>query len=113
MKESRKEGKLSLRDLFEPCILLLLHTEPTYGYELLNKIRKLGISAEDITLLYRKLHRLERTELVVSYWETEENERPRKIYQLTEKGERYLKDSISEMESLLKNIEKLLNEFLK
>ena len=57
---------------------------PQYGYSLVQSLEDSGIPIEQSTL-YPLLRRLEKQELVTSYWDTTES-RPRKYYVLSEYG---------------------------
>ena len=57
---------------------------PRYGYSLVQLLDKSGIQIEQSTL-YPLLRRLEKQELVTSFWDDSEN-RPRKYYVLSEAG---------------------------
>ncbi|MDD4763449.1 MAG: helix-turn-helix transcriptional regulator, partial [Sphaerochaetaceae bacterium] len=66
------------------CVLSQL-TTPRYGYSLLQDLADRNISLEANTL-YPMLRRLENQGVLESSWDTTEN-RPRKFYQLSKKGE--------------------------
>ena len=57
---------------------------PQYGYLLVQSLENSGIPIEQSTL-YPLLRRLEKQELVTSYWDTKES-RPRKYYMLSDYG---------------------------
>lgn len=57
---------------------------PRYGYSLVQLLDKSGVQIEQSTL-YPLLRRLEKQELVTSFWDETEN-RPRKYYVLSESG---------------------------
>ncbi|AXN41339.1 PadR family transcriptional regulator [Peribacillus butanolivorans] len=58
--------------------------EPQYGYSLVQRLEKSGITIDQSTL-YPLLRRLEKQELVTSSWDTTES-RPRKYYILSDYG---------------------------
>ena len=58
---------------------------PQYGYSLVQLLAELGVEIEQSTL-YPLLRRLEKQELVKSYWDTS-GSRPRKYYELSQDGE--------------------------
>ena len=72
-----KRGNLVL------AVLGSLNT-PHYGYALLQTLQEKGMDIEANTL-YPLLRRLEKQELLVSYWDTTES-RPRKYYTISKKG---------------------------
>ncbi|MDM5212458.1 PadR family transcriptional regulator [Peribacillus sp. NJ4] len=57
---------------------------PQYGYSLVQRLEKSGITIDQSTL-YPLLRRLEKQELVTSSWDTSES-RPRKYYSLSDYG---------------------------
>ena len=71
-----------------PLVLSILAGGNKYGYEILKEVKHL--SDGDLQwsggMIYPLLHRLERDGLVESYWEINEEERPRKYYRLTTRG---------------------------
>ena len=79
------EGLLSelRRGIVVMAVLSQLH-EPQYGYSLVQGIKDKGLDIEQNTL-YPLLRRLEKQELLVSDWMVEGN-RPRRYYQLSDKG---------------------------
>src|SRR5690625_7166576 len=76
-----RRGNLTL------AVLSQLRT-PQYGYSLAQSLEKLGISIEQSTL-YPLLRRLEKQELLESFWDTS-GARPRKYYELSDKGKRVI-----------------------
>jgi len=74
------------KNFLRPCLLLLLREHQAHGYELLERLRALGLSAHDPGGLYRALRGLERDGLVRSGWEPSQNGPERRIYQLTRAG---------------------------
>jgi PadR family transcriptional regulator PadR len=58
---------------------------PQYGYSLVQRLEKSGITIDQSTL-YPLLRRLEKQELVTSSWDTSES-RPRKYYSLSDYGD--------------------------
>ncbi len=76
----------------EPCLLLLLFEGSAHGYELLGKLERFGFTAErlDPGLVYRTLRRLEEEGFLLSQWETGGNGPARRLYRITEDGEKLL-----------------------
>ncbi len=71
-----------------PLILAILKKQDSYGYEIIKKVKK--ASNNEIIwnegMLYPVLHRLEKNNLIESYWEKSETGRRRKYYFLKEEG---------------------------
>jgi len=68
--------------------VLLNVGKPSYGYSLIKKLQDCGINIEQNTL-YPLLRRLEKQNLLTSYWDTSES-RPRKYYEISEIGKEIL-----------------------
>lgn len=79
----RPEGFLA------PCLLLLLHEAPVHGYELMERMERLGLweGTPDPGAVYRHLRRLEEEGLVTSDWATGGPGPARRLYRLTPGGE--------------------------
>ena len=90
----RAEGACPRRiDRFlEPCLLLLLHCNEAHGYELLDGLKPFGFEQNpvDLSTVYRMLRGLEEREFVTSYWDTDSGGPARRLYRITEEGDRYL-----------------------
>jgi PadR family transcriptional regulator PadR len=71
-----------------PIVLAILAEGDSYGYAILQRVRELSQGRMEWTdgMLYPVLHRLERLGHVEARWETSENGRRRKYYQLTDGG---------------------------
>jgi PadR family transcriptional regulator PadR len=97
----------------QPCLLLMLHRGDAHGYNLLNGLDEFGLDpgAHDPSMIYRALREMEELGWVISY-EGEESLGPqRRIYQLTEEGERHLAIWIEDLRRAKREIELLINAF--
>lgn len=83
-----------------PLLLAILNKEDSYGYDIIKKVR--NSSKNEILwtegMLYPVLHRLEKNELVESYWKKSDTGRKRKYYRLLEKGRLELEKQIKQWE---------------
>ena len=73
-----------------PIILSILSENESYGYEIIQKVKAISngkIEYGDGTL-YPVLHKLEKKELIESYWKIPESGRKRKYYKISIKGKR-------------------------
>ena len=80
--------------------------QPTYGYQLVKELSESGIPLEANTV-YPLLRRLEDQGLLRSDWDTS-TDKPRKYYQITEKGLQLLARITSYWRDSVKNIEIIL-----
>ena len=81
-----------------PIILSILSKNESYGYEIIQSVKDISdgkIEYGDGTL-YPVLHKLEKKELIESYWKTGASGRKRKYYRISTKGK---KELISEKEN--------------
>lgn len=89
-----------------PLILSILQRSDSYGYAIIQQVR--ALSGEEIEwtdgMLYPILHRLEKRELIESYWGTADSGRKRKYYRIQPAGR-------DELEVLRGNWQKI-NEML-
>ena len=97
----------------QPCLLLALRLQPSYGYELLEKIIGFGFldGPADPGMVYRHLRKLAEEGFVSSTWDTSGTGPARRYYQLTTEGEELLKSWIPFMERNLKSLGKFLQIF--
>lgn len=81
-----------------PLILLILHEQDSYGYQIIQSIRAMSeqqwLWSEG--MLYPVLHRLEKRELIESYWKVAESGRKRKYYRITKRGRTELERQIQQ-----------------
>ena len=82
--------------------------KPKYGYSLLQDMEEKGIRIEANTL-YPLLRRLETQGLLESKWDTEES-RPRKYYELSDKGQTLYVQLKEEWRKMAHEMENLLKE---
>jgi PadR family transcriptional regulator PadR len=70
----------------EMAILALLHHEPQFGLQILQKLHEFDTLQITDGTLYPLLDRLKRDGLIDSYWVQDGDERPRKYYRLSKLG---------------------------
>jgi len=76
-----------------PLLLLsLLLDGPMYGYQIIETVRQKtdGTYTLKEGALYPALHKLEATEFITSYWQTQPNGRDRRYYELLPAGRAFL-----------------------
>jgi PadR family transcriptional regulator PadR len=97
------------RNFQRPCLLLLIGENPSYGYDLLERLRELGFKQADPGMLYRSLRAMEQEGLVKSDWEVSELGPPRRTYVLSDEG----KDWLHAWAGSLRETERILGRFLR
>ncbi|MEG0035025.1 MAG: PadR family transcriptional regulator [Oscillospiraceae bacterium] len=99
-----------LRGHTETIILRLLKDRDSYGYEILKTILEEGEGLLDIkdATIYTAFKRMEKEELITTYWGGEDNGARRKYYSITEKGKDYYYTKAAEW----KEINVILNNLI-
>ena len=94
----------------EPCLLLLLHCDEAHGYELLDGLGPFGFGQNpvDLSTVYRMLRGLEEHGFVISRWDTDSGGPARRLYRITEEGDRYLAWWVAD----LRETDRVLRHFL-
>ena len=95
-KDKDKEPKIAATEAWSknwmvPIVLLMLREWSSYGYELMEKMAKYGLSTMNAGTFYRTLRQMEKDGMVSSTWDTSEGGPARRMYSITEVGENYLK----------------------
>ena len=99
------------RGTLEMLLLRILADEPTYGYELLSRLRRRSGGRFQIKegTLYPVLYRLEDAGWVVPEWDPPARGVPRKIYRLTEDGRERVGELTRGWRSFVEGVEAVLN----
>ncbi len=92
-------------------LLLFLAEGETHGYELIEKLKEIGVKYEtyEFGYVYKTLRNMEKEGLLSSRWNVKEKGAAKRIYRITEKG----LQSLDEWAQVLGNIRDSLNSFLK
>lgn len=95
----------------KPMILSLLREGESYGYEIIQSIKKIsGGSIEwSDAMLYPVLHRMERDGLIASEWKLSRKKRPRKYYRITAEGRAELEADMRQWMKVHRALETLWN----
>jgi DNA-binding PadR family transcriptional regulator len=91
----------------------MLHRRDAHGYNLLNGLDEFGLNPEahDPSMIYRALREMEAAGWVVSY-EGQESQGPqRRVYRLTEEGQRHLVIWIQDLRRSKREIELLIEAY--
>ena len=88
----------AIRGYVDLMVLSLLRQQPSYAYEIAQKISATAGADYAIkqTTLYSAVKRLEAGELVTSFPGTSDSGKPRTYYQITSAGEDYFREKVLE-----------------
>ncbi len=92
------------KDWLVPMVLLMVREWSTYGYELMDRLEKLGFAMMNPGTFYRILRQMEKDGKVRSSWDTTGGGPARRIYSITDAGEAYLKlwaDSLGQYQRMM------------
>lgn len=91
-----------LRGNTETIILAMLKEKDSYGYEILKTILDKGNGLIDIkdATIYTAFKRMEKDDLITSYWGDEFDGARRKYYSITENGREYYRNKVKEWKDL-------------
>ncbi|PLS18268.1 PadR family transcriptional regulator [Bacillus sp. M6-12] len=95
------------RGILEFCVLTIVNEKPSYGYDLVTTLSSWEQLAAKEGTLYPLLRRLQKDELIDSFWQESESGPPRKYYQITEQGKELLTVMESEWGKLTRAITEL------
>ncbi len=82
---------LQPKQFVKPCLLLLLQERSDYGYDLVARLRALGVE-DDSAAVYRVLRSLEAEGAVTSRWREPVAGPARRVYEITAAGGEVLDD---------------------
>ena len=112
-------GRKGFGKILTDAVLLLIAENPTYGYEISDKLEEFGINFPNTIgqkgRIYRVLSILEEAGMISFKWDTT-NSPPRKIYNITDSGKEYLHASVewaksraAVLNAYIKRVEKIIN----
>ena len=109
MKDLQRELR---RGTLELLLLHLLGEEPTYGYELVSRLRRRSDGRFQIKegTLYPVLYRLEDAGLIVPEWDSPTRGVPRKVYRLTPAGRARGAELTEAWRSFIADVEAILTD---
>lgn len=97
----------------ETLILWILHRKLMHGYRIRKEIEQLT-SEEYIPksgVIYTILRRMERKGLLKSKWSRDDGKRDKRIYNITEKGEKLLKQRLKMIKKRIRLLEQMVSYY--
>jgi PadR family transcriptional regulator PadR len=98
------------RHFARPCLLLLLQERSDYGYDLVARLRALGVE-DDSAAVYRTLRTLESEGAVTSRWKEPVAGPARRMYELTQAGAEILQAWADALDESRRVLEGFLTRF--
>jgi len=114
-QKQKKTRKSRMTGFLQPCFLLQLHSADSHGYDLLQGLQDFMTGAEDYdpSIIYRIMRDMERNGWVTSYEGAVSRGPKRRMYSLTEEGERQLVSWVDDLKKTRDEIDNLLNLYNK
>jgi len=98
-----------MRGTLEGCILKVISTEVTYGYEIVEKLKSYGFQDVSEGTIYPLLVRLEKKTLISSEFRPSPLGPNRKYYFVTEEGLSMLHSFVEYWSNISKAVDRILN----
>lgn len=98
-----------LKGVLDMCLLALIAEEPSYGYEMVNKLEERGLELVSEGSIYPLLGRLQKSKLIESYLVESTGGPPRKYYRIAPEGQQRLEDWHAEWRKLSEGVDQVLN----
>lgn len=98
-----------LKGVLDVCLLALISEEPSYGYEMVEKLSDRGLPLVADGSIYPSLSRLQNQGLAEGYFEVHAGGGPpRKYYRITDEGAKRLADWTEEWRELSSGVDRVL-----
>jgi PadR family transcriptional regulator PadR len=98
-----------LKGVLDMCLLAIINEEPSYGYEMADKLSSRGLTLLSEGSIYPTLSRMQRSGLIESYFvEADGSGPPRKYYRIADKGTRMLAEWTTEWSDLSTGVSQVM-----
>ncbi|MDJ0961190.1 MAG: PadR family transcriptional regulator [Acidimicrobiia bacterium] len=98
-----------LKGVLDMCLLALIAEEPSYGYEMVDKLGHRGLELVSEGSIYPLLSRLQKKHLIEGYFVESSGGPPRKYYRIAPAGREQLAAWEEEWERLSRGVKAVLN----
>ena len=98
-----------LKGVLDMCLLALIAEEPSYGYEMVDKLEHRGLELVSEGSIYPLLSRLQKKGLIEGYFVESTGGPPRKYYRIMEAGAHQLETWAAEWVELTEGVKAVLN----
>ncbi len=98
-----------LKGVLDMCLLALIAEEPSYGYEMVDKLQRRGLELVSEGSIYPLLSRLQKKGFIESYFVESTGGPPRKYYRIDAAGQRQLDEWSRQWRTLSRGVHEVLN----
>ncbi|WP_334352587.1 PadR family transcriptional regulator [Companilactobacillus sp. HBUAS56257] len=99
-----------LKGVLEGCVMIVVSKEEVYGYELVQKLNKLGFTDVIGGTVYPLLQKLEKRGDLTSQQKPSSEGPMRKYYSLTKQGQKQLHEFVSQWQALESVVNKIISQ---
>lgn len=99
-----------LKGILEGCILKIIDSHETYGYEIVTKLQEYGFADAKEGTLYPLLLRLEKKGLIQGIFKESPLGPKRKYYHLTDEGKEYIETFYQNWEEIVQLVTTIFQE---
>ena len=99
-----------LKGLLDMCLLSVVSSGPSYGYEMVRRLNDRGLEVAGETSIYPVLRRLKKQDLVESYLEDSPAGPARKYYRITAAGKDLLSEWVEDWQTVRNGVDDVLRE---
>ena len=98
-----------LKGVLDMCLLAIINEEPSYGYEMADKLSQRGLHLSSEGSIYPTLSRMQRSSLIEGYFvEADGSGPPRKYYRIAPEGAQRLAEWEDEWSNLRDGVDQVL-----
>ena len=98
-----------LKGVLDMCLLAMISEEPSYGYEMADKLSKKGLQLSSEGSIYPTLSRMQRSSLIEGFFvEADGSGPPRKYYRIAPEGEQKLAEWKEEWVALRTGVDQVM-----
>ncbi len=98
-----------LKGVLDMCLLAIISEEPSYGYEMVDKLQDKGLELVSEGSIYPLLSRLQKKGFIEGYFVESTGGPPRKYYRIAPAGRHRLDEWSAEWRRLSRGVEEVLN----
>ena len=98
-----------LKGVLDMCLLTLIQDEPSYGYEMVDKLQQKGLELVSEGSIYPLLSRLQKRGYIQGYFVESPGGPPRKYYRIEPTGNEQLRRWTSEWATVSAGVDEVLN----
>ena len=98
-----------LKGVLDMCLLAIIAEEPSYGYEMADKLQRKGLELVSEGSIYPLLSRLKKRGFIEAYFVESTGGPPRKYYRIAAAGRSQLDEWSAEWHQLSRGVEEVLN----